>query len=65
LDTEPYLQGPKALYDLLYQCGEFPMAHEQRKWAAIRAADVVGYSPLAQREKSGTVVVASFCHQRR
>jgi hypothetical protein len=32
----------EAYYDLLQQRGEFPLAREQRKLAAILAADVVG-----------------------
>ena len=31
------------------------MAHEQRKLAAILAADVVGYSRLMGRDESGTL----------
>src|ERR1700750_2784253 len=32
-----------------------PLAREQRKLAAIVAADVVGYSPLMRRDESGTL----------
>jgi class 3 adenylate cyclase len=32
------------------------VAHEQRKLAAILAADVVGYSRLMGRDESGTLV---------
>jgi adenylate cyclase len=35
--------------------GEFPVAREQRKLAAILAADVVGYSRLMGRDESGTL----------
>ena len=34
--------------------GEVPVAREQRKLAAILAADVVGYSRLMGRDESGT-----------
>src|SRR5271169_5599010 len=34
--------------------GEAPVAREQRKLAAIIAADVVGYSRLMGRDESGT-----------
>ena len=33
------------------------MAREQRKLAASMAADVVGYSRLMRRDKSGTLVL--------
>jgi hypothetical protein len=36
----------RAFYDPLQQHGEFPLAREQRKLAAILATDVVGYSRL-------------------
>src|SRR5262245_25211238 len=35
--------------------GEAPVAREQRKLAAIVAADVVGYSRLMGRDESGTL----------
>ena len=35
--------------------GEAPVAREQRKLAAILAADVVGYSRLIGRDESGTL----------
>ena len=35
--------------------GEVPVAREQRKLAAIIAADVVGYSRLMGRDESGTL----------
>src|SRR5262245_29346851 len=35
--------------------GELPVAREQRKLAAILAADVVGYSRLMGRDESGTL----------
>src|SRR5262249_17775789 len=35
--------------------GETPLAREQRRLAAILAADVVGYSRLMGRDESGTV----------
>lgn len=34
---------------------EMPLAREQRKLAAIVAADVVGYSRLMGRDESGTL----------
>jgi TolB-like protein len=45
----------RAFYDPLQQRGEFPLAREQRKLAAILAADVVGYSRLMGRDESGTL----------
>ena len=42
-------------YDPLQQRGEVPLAREQRKLAAILAADVVGYSRLMGRDESGTL----------
>jgi len=45
-----------ALYDPLQKWGgKVPVAREQRKLAAIVAADVVGYSRLMGRDESGTV----------
>ena len=35
--------------------GEVPMVREQRKLAAVLAADVVGYSRLMGRDESGTL----------
>jgi hypothetical protein len=35
--------------------GEVPVVREQRKLAAIVAADVVGYSRLMGRDESGTL----------
>jgi len=43
------------LYDCSQQRGEVPVAREQRKLAAILAADVVGYSRLMGRDESGTL----------
>src|SRR5262245_36760878 len=37
------------------EAGEAPVTREQRKLAAILAADVVGYSRLVGRDESGTV----------
>jgi adenylate cyclase len=45
----------KALYDALQKRGENPVAREQRRLAAIVAADVVGYSRLMGRDESGTL----------
>jgi class 3 adenylate cyclase len=45
----------RALYDPLYTTGEVPVAREQRKLAAILAADVVSYSRLMGRDESGTL----------
>jgi class 3 adenylate cyclase len=42
----------EAYYDPLQQRGEVPLAREQRKLAAILAADVVGYSRLMGRDES-------------
>ena len=39
----------------LQQHEELPVAREQRKLAAILAADVVGYSRLMGRDESGTL----------
>jgi class 3 adenylate cyclase len=44
---------PIAFYDPRHQRGEIPLAREQRKLAAILAADVVGYSRLMRRDESG------------
>jgi adenylate cyclase len=44
-----------AYYDPAKQCREILLAREQRKLAAILAADVVGYSRLMGRDESGTV----------
>jgi class 3 adenylate cyclase len=49
----------KAAYDPLQQRGAVPVAREQRKLAAIVAADVVGYSRLMGRDESGTLVLQS------
>ena len=38
-----------------WRTGEIPVAREQRKLAAIIAADVVGYSRLMGRDESGTL----------
>jgi class 3 adenylate cyclase len=43
---------PIAIYDPRHQRGEFPLAREQRKLAAILAADVVGYSRLMGRDQT-------------
>ena len=51
-----------SFYDPLQQRGEFPLAREQRKLAAILAADVVGYSRLMGRDESGT---PSRLHEHR
>ena len=40
---------------LCSNAGEVPLAREQRKLAAILAADVVGYSRLMGRDESGTL----------
>jgi class 3 adenylate cyclase len=47
-------QAP-ALYDPLHRTGAVPVAREQRKLAAILAADVVGCSRLMGRDKSGSL----------
>jgi class 3 adenylate cyclase len=44
-----------ALYDLLQRPGEILLPREQRKLAAILAADVVGYSRPMGRDGSGTL----------
>jgi class 3 adenylate cyclase len=41
----------------LQKRGEIPLAREQRKLAAILAADVVGHSRLMGRDESGTLAV--------
>jgi class 3 adenylate cyclase len=41
----------QAFYDPWQQRGEVPLAREQRKLAAILAADVVGYSRLMGRDE--------------
>jgi hypothetical protein len=41
--------------------GEAPVAREQRKLAAILAADVVGYSRLMGRDESGTRALLVGC----
>ena len=43
------------LYDRSQQRGEVAVTREQRKLAAILAADVVGYSRLMGRDESGTL----------
>jgi hypothetical protein len=45
----------RAFYDPLQKRGEVALAREQRKLAAIVAADVVGYSRLMGRDESGTL----------
>jgi len=42
-------------YDPVRQIGEIALARDQRRLAAILAADVVGYSRLMGRDESGTV----------
>src|SRR5215510_8534854 len=42
-------------YDRFQRTGAVPVAREQRKLAAILAADVVGYSRLMGRDESGTL----------
>ena len=37
-----------------------PLAREQRKLAAILAADVVGYSRLMGRDESGAPICSSY-----
>src|SRR5882757_1173182 len=53
----PYLIAywPWAFYDPLWKAREVPVAREQRRLAAIMAADVVGYSRLMGRDESGTL----------
>jgi hypothetical protein len=48
--AEPFLP----FYDPLQQRGEVPLAREQRKLAAILAADVVGHCRLMGRDESCT-----------
>jgi hypothetical protein len=45
----------EASYDLMHKRGEVPVTREQRKLAAILAADVVGYYRLMGRDESGTL----------
>jgi TolB-like protein/class 3 adenylate cyclase len=45
----------RAAYDPLAESGEVPLAREQRRLAAIIAADVVGYSRLMGRDETGTL----------
>jgi hypothetical protein len=45
----------RSSYDPLQKWEEAPVAREQRKLAAIFAADVVGYSRLMGRDESGTL----------
>jgi TolB-like protein/class 3 adenylate cyclase len=45
----------RTLYDPRWLRGEIPLAREQRRLAAILAADVVGYSRLMGRDESGTL----------
>jgi class 3 adenylate cyclase len=40
---------------------QFPVAREQRKLAAILAADVAGYSRLMGRDESGTLARCARC----
>jgi class 3 adenylate cyclase len=42
-------------FSIVEQAGELPVAREQRKLAAILAADVVGYSRLMGRDESSTL----------
>ena len=54
--SAPLIACPShALYDPAQKTGEVPLAREQRKLAAILAADVVGYSRLMGRAESGTL----------
>jgi hypothetical protein len=53
--TSP-LFGNSALSIICFQkAGEVPVAREQRKLAAILAADVVGYSRQMGRDENGTL----------
>jgi class 3 adenylate cyclase len=53
---QPLIAVPsRAIYDPMQQRGRAPLAREQRKLAAIVAADVVGYSRLMGRDESGTL----------
>ena len=45
---------PQTFYDPSQKRGEVPLAREQRKLAAILAADDVVYSRLMGRDESGT-----------
>jgi adenylate cyclase len=47
--------APPGPYDRQQKREEVPLAREQRKLAAILAADVVGYSRLMGRDESGTL----------
>jgi adenylate cyclase len=44
-----------SFYDPMQRIGEIALARDQRRLAAILAADVVGYSRLMGRDESGTV----------
>jgi len=46
---------PRAFYDRPQKREDVPVVREQRKLAAILAADVVGYSRLMGRDESGTL----------
>src|SRR5258708_25472924 len=46
---------PQTFYDPSQKRGEVPLAREQRKLAAILAADDVVYSRLMGRDESGTL----------
>jgi class 3 adenylate cyclase len=48
----------RAFYDRLHKSGKLPVAREQRKLAAILAADVVGYSRLMGRDENWPSVSA-------
>jgi class 3 adenylate cyclase len=48
-------QPAEPFYDPGWGGGETPLAREQRRLAAIIAADVVGYSRLMGRDESGTL----------
>jgi class 3 adenylate cyclase len=48
-------QPSKRFHDPRWGGGEIPMAREQRRLAAIIAADVVGYSRLMGRDEGGTL----------
>jgi class 3 adenylate cyclase len=49
------LRMPPEIAPLLNKAGLSTMVPEQRKLAAILAADVVGYSRLMGRDESGTL----------
>src|SRR5215475_8596354 len=56
MDTRPGLPASRQPSTIgCRHAGEFPLAREQRKLAAIVAADVVGYSRLMGRDESGTL----------